>query len=288
MGKKCNIGYVDSSINPIRGCPGCELWTAETRVCYAGRLISRWAGKTPVWPAEFTKPALFPKDFEKSASWPALTGTDRDEKPWLNGSPRVVFVNDMSDTWSEFYYTGDGQKHNLPVDWIAPYMDMLTNSNHIYLWLTKRPRRAVRFFESYGEVPANFWVGTSVTSAHTLKRAIELSKLAPICNGKLWLSLEPLYGRINLTPFLGAFDWVVTGGESGANPTKSSIESLAAVVDDCQVKGVPVFVKQLGSGQGAGSKGENWQQWPPTLQVRQMPVLSGWAGKAAACQLKIS
>lgn len=97
MGEKCGIGYVDSSINPIRGCPGCELWVPGNHVCYAGRLITRWS-KSPAWPDEFTKPLLFPQEFEKSTKWRDLAGTARGEKPWLNGYPRVVFVNDMSDT----------------------------------------------------------------------------------------------------------------------------------------------------------------------------------------------
>lgn len=284
MGIKSSIGYIDSSINPFRGCEGCELWNPKTgvKVCYAGRMISRFAGPSYAWPEKFTEPIFVPGQLEKTYSWPDLTDDIRDEKPWLNGYPRIIFVNDMSDSfmghiWKPSPVAGDGRvKTSLLVDWLTDYMSDLISSPHIYMFLTKRPSRAVRFFrDCWGGIPANFWVGTSITCQATFGRAIELAKLAPICNGRLWLSLEPLYGEVKLADILPAYDWIVVGGESGLSPTITNLDVFNRVADDCAQSDTPLFVKQLGSKQGYGSKGEDWDQWPDHLKIRQMPKKRG-------------
>lgn len=286
MGIESSIGYIDSSINPFRGCEGCELWNPKQgiKVCYAGRMISRFSGTSSVWPEEFTKPIFVPGQLEKTYyNWPDLTGSVRDDKPWLDGYPRVIFVNDMSDSFMKnIWKPGPGtggvtDKEPLPVDWLADYMPNLISSPHIYMFLTKRPSRAVKFFKDYwGGVPPNFWVGTSVTSQATFGRAIELAKLAPTCNGRLWLSLEPIYSEIELSDILPAYDWIVAGGESGPSPTITTLKMFERVADDCARSDTPLFVKQLGSGQGYGSKGEDWELWPDSLKIRQMPKKRGY------------
>lgn len=282
MGIKSSIGYIDSSINPFRGCEGCELWNPKTgvKVCYAGRMISRFAGTSSAWPEEFTKPIFVPGQLEKTYNWPDLTGTTHDDTPWLDGYPRVIFVNDMSDSfmkhvWKPSPVAGAARvREVLPVDWLADYMAELIVTPHVYMFLTKRPSRAVEFFrDHWGSVPPNFWVGTSVTSQATFGRAVELAKLASICDGRLWLSLEPLYGDVNLSDILPAYDWIVVGGESGLSPTVTGLDIFNRVVDDCSQSDTPLFVKQLGSGQGYGSKGEDWDSWPDHLKIRQMPRL---------------
>ncbi len=277
MGIKSKIGYIDSSTNPFRGCEGCELWNPKIgiKTCYAGRMIGRFAGTSHAWPEEFAKPIFVPGQLEKTYNWADLTGGNRDDKPWLNGYPRVIFVNDMSDSFMKNIRRPNGTtmvKESLSVDWLTDYMPDLTNSPHIYMFLTKRPSRAVEFFQDYwGSVPSNFWVGTSVTGPKTFGRAVELTKLAPICDGKLWLSLEPLYDSVDLAFVLPAYDWIVVGGESGISPTVTNLDIFNFIRDDCIRGDTPLFVKQLGSGQGYGSKGEDWNLWPNHLKVRQMP-----------------
>jgi len=103
MGIKTNIEYCDSTINPIVGCEGCELWAAgrpdEEQHCYAATLCKRWAGKKG-WPAAFDQPEYFPGRMEQALGWPDLTGKERADKPWLNGYPRLIFLNDLSDTFN--------------------------------------------------------------------------------------------------------------------------------------------------------------------------------------------
>lgn len=266
MGINTPIEYVDSSVNPIWGCGGCELWTPQNKVCYAGRFITRMGD-------DFNKPTMKTGVIEKTLQWPILTSTVRAEKPWLNSYPRIIFLNDMSDTWTEKVYRADCGLHPLPVDWLEPYMEAMINSGHIYLLLTKRPRRAVEFFRDL-RVPSNFWLGTSITSQATMKRAQELAKLRDVCEGKLWMSVEPLYGQLTFGPELKAFDWVVLGGESGPNALPTLFEEFSYPINQCREVGAKVFVKQLGSAyKGYGSKGQDYEKWPQSMKIREMPLM---------------
>jgi len=100
MPKDTNIHWCDSSVNLMMGCDGCELWREGSRHCYAGTLTLRHAGRKG-WPESFDRPRLFPERLAGALRWPDLTGTARPGKPWLDGLPRVVFVNDMGDTFTE-------------------------------------------------------------------------------------------------------------------------------------------------------------------------------------------
>lgn len=275
MGIFTKIAYSDSTINEFRGCEGCELWNpkAGVKVCYAGRMISRFAGKhNGVWPEEFTKPIRVPGQIMKAIGWKDLTGTDRGpDKPWLKGYPRVIFINDMSDSFMNHIWV-DGVKTPLPVDWLSDLMPAMIASPHIFMFLTKRARRAVKFFgDIWGSVPKNFWIGTTITSGATLPRATELAKLAPICQGKLWISVEPLYNDVRLVDHLPSFDWVAVGGESGPGAAKTELSDIVQIIEDCEQTSTSVFVKQLGSGYGP-KKGEDWNDWPVDLRRRQMPT----------------
>jgi hypothetical protein len=96
------------------GCNGCELWNpaAGVRICYAGQLTERYAGKKG-WPQSFGESALFPGRLAEVLRWRDLTGQPRREKPWLDGLPRVVFLNDMGDSFASA--SEDGTWRLLPL-----------------------------------------------------------------------------------------------------------------------------------------------------------------------------
>lgn len=70
-------------------------------------------------------------------------------------------------------------------------------------------------------------------------------------------------------------DWVVVGGESGRSARVCDISWVGGIVRDCDVAGVPVFVKQMGAnsigweGRPRHPKGGDIQEWPENLRVRQ-------------------
>jgi len=262
MGAKTEIEYADSTLNLMEGCNGCELWPSKVSTCYAMNMLSR--NKTGVpYP---TAPAIASPRLSSFLSLPKLDGTERKDKPWLNGFPRVTFLNDM----------GDQHTQSLDLMWMKGAIPLLLSKSGIYICITKRPRRSKEFWRNIGWVPKNFWLLTSVT---TQRSAVRIAHLLEIKDENpdaiMGLSVEPLLERIDLSRFVDRLDWVIVGGESGRNSRHSRIEWFLEIVDLCQSRGVPVFVKQLGSGIasqiGLDEKGGNWEKFPRNLQVRKMP-----------------
>ena len=156
MGKTTKISYADSTISPLVGCDGCELLdlTRGIKLCYAHALVTRYAGVRG-WPKDFFQPEFFPGRLEQAIRWKDLTDTDRPDKPWLNGYPRIVFLGDLADIFAK--------NAPDPREWLVPMIPRMAEK-HIWLFLTKRPRRMAQFFEQVGYVPRNFWLGTTITS----------------------------------------------------------------------------------------------------------------------------
>lgn len=264
--KDTAIEYCDSTNNAEIGCMGCELWSADgkIRTCYAGQLVSRYAGTSSGYPAAFDKPQLFLKRLIESAKWPDLRGKDRPGKPWLNGLPRFIFLNDLGDTFTE----------GLPHDWLGlpsnelagcSPLQVLAQHKAIIMLLTKRATQMRQFFERY-ECPHNFIVMTSITGPDTLNRVRELLKI----KGARWrgLSAEPLIvhaGKANwwrgLEEYLPGLAWIATGAESGAGKRQYELQCFRDLRDMCAKHGTRFFMKQL----------DKVATIPADLMVRQLP-----------------
>lgn len=251
------IEYCDSTVNPIVGCTGCELYSRDPKKnhCYAASMVRRWAGQKG-WPERFTSPIHVPGRLEKAIGWPDLTGTERPDKPWLGGYPRIIFVNDL----------GDGFCPDVdPFGWLLwnDALDAMEASPHIYLLLTKWPQRMAEFFRSLGGAPDNFWLGTSVPAQDYEWR---VPTLLDIKGGLKWLSLEPLLRPIDLVGsywwdhryqfayYKAAFPdagppigWVTYGGESGLNARPAHPERFRSLRDQLKEADVPQFFKQWGA-----------------------------------------
>lgn len=101
MGLHTHIQWCDSSGNIQMGCEGCELVKGGPVTCYAKIMTDRYAGRKG-WPDKFENPKLFLERLPKILSWPNLNhSTDRENKPWLNGMQRLIFLNDMGDTFTK-------------------------------------------------------------------------------------------------------------------------------------------------------------------------------------------
>lgn len=262
MAKETHIQWCDSSNNTQMGCEGCELVKGlEKPKCYAKVLTDRYAGLKG-WPVNFETPKIFLDRVPKMVQWTDLTNTDRKDKPWLNGYPRLIFLNDMGDTFSS----------GMPKDWFKDVLPAIEDSPHQYLVLTKWPRRFQQFTGIHG-ITSNIWPGTTVTSDKTLFRADYLTF------GKVpWLSIEPLWGPLDLSKCLKFIKWVIVGGESGTNPEPCKQEWIEDIIKQCRDARVPVFVKQLGAvlAKQLNCKdraGGNWEEWPEHLRVREMPEI---------------
>ncbi|WDI43706.1 DUF5131 family protein [Bremerella sp. P1] len=292
MAQSTAIQWCDSTVNPVMGCAGCELWTKSRKTCYAGALHKRLS-KNPGFSPEFLRPKLFPGRLKKAAAWSDLTGRERATKPWLNGLPRLIFVSDMGDALSE---TGAINEQNEPLPGGEVPFEFLKSEivdaalsdkgqRHRWLWLTKRPNRLASFSNWLQEehdlqLPENIWIGTSVTSKATLSRVADLVEVGHEETTR-FLSVEPLWEEVSLAEQLDMIAWVIVGGESeqGCDPKSFQCDWARRLRDECATAGVPFFLKQLGASpveEGTplklkDSHGGEWNEWPSDLHLRQTP-----------------
>jgi protein gp37 len=284
MSKTTKIQWCDSTVNPTMGCDGCELWNPATgtKICYAGVLHDRYGGKTKGYSPTFGEVTTWAGRMKKAAEWSDLSGIHRPDKPWLNGLPRLIFVSDMSDAFSD----------TVTFDYLREEVIAAATSKegrrHRYLWLTKRPHIMAKFsrwLEDKGGWPENIWAGTSVTSAITTSR---ISHLLNVGNESTirFLSVEPQFGPIDLSPWVRRLDWVIQGGASGPRHTTKvfDVDWARSLRRMCSETGTTrYFLKQLGSNPVNGQSpiilkdghGGDWDEWPAhlaDLKVREMPI----------------
>jgi protein gp37 len=185
------------------------------------------------------------------------------ELPYRWRSPRVVFVNSMSDLFHA----------KVPVGFIRDvFAVMAATPQHTYQVLTKRSRRLRRMADSL-DWPSNVWMGVSVEHAAQLVRVDDL-RATPAATK--FLSAEPLLGPL-FTPSepldLTGIDWVITGGESGAAARPCDPDWVRSVRDACIEANVAFFHKQWGGrtskAGGRDLDGRTWDHMPLTARLVQ-------------------
>lgn len=147
-------------------------------------------------------------------------------------TPRLVFVNSMSDLFHEA----------VPFDFIRRvFATMRDCPGHTFQILTKRSRR-LRELAPQLEWSPNIWMGVSVEDARVLHRIEDLRGVPATVR---FLSCEPLLGPLDNLPLEG-IHWVIVGGESGPGARPMRVEWVRSIRDQCQSAGVPFFFKQWG------------------------------------------
>lgn len=258
MGKETKIQWADSTLNLSMGCAGCELWNLEkgVRHCYAGTLVERYKGKKG-FPLSFAQPTRFDERIHKGLAWKDLTGCERPDGVIPKEYPRIIFVNDLGDTFTE----------DLPIDWMADHVDRMAESKHVWILLTKRPSRMIQFFQQWTSererpVPSNVWLLVTVTSTKALRRVQELQKSRALGAKTIGVSCEPMLESIDFRPYLEndhSLDWIIVGGESGNGARPFLIHWIQSVhYATIKKTGVEcaLFVKQLGAKVGIAPSGD--------------------------------
>ncbi len=278
MGKTTKIEWCDSSVNGQMGCDGCEIFDVRTNSgsCYAGVDITKKKGSNSGMPAEFGNPELYPYRIIDACKWPDLTGTKRPGKPWLDGKPRMIFLDDYGDTFTrslgdtsyvralwEAVRSGAGSRAQqsstsrsmflaslhaveLGGHWLDPFVPMMEASPHIWLILTKRAQRMRRFFEDLGRVPSNFWPMVSITQPRQVERLRHLRAIGDVSTIR-GVSYEPILEPVDFGDYLDDISWLIPGGESGRDARPCRLEWLDDIVSQCWDAGTSVLVKQLGA-----------------------------------------
>jgi len=214
MSQQSTIEWTDATWNPVTGCtkvsPGCDH-------CYAETFAERWRG-VPGHPYEH--------GFDLSLR------PERLEEPLRWKSPKLVFVNSMSDLFHR----------DVPDDYIVSVFDVMRRATwHQFQLLTKRAERLMRLSRKLTFAP-NVWVGVSVESPNYYWRINMLQRVPAAIR---FLSCEPLLAPLPELP-LGGIGWVIVGGESGPGARPMSPQWVRGIRHQCRVARVPFFFKQWG------------------------------------------
>jgi protein gp37 len=253
MSDKSKIEWTDATWNPVRGCtkvsPGCLH-------CYAETFAERWRG-VPGHPFEF--------GFDLRIMQEKLG----DPLRW--GTPRMIFVNSMSDLFHK----------DVPDEYIVKVARVMTAANwHTYQVLTKRADRLAALLKGrlrFAAKQSHIWWGVSVENKkHGLPR-IDLLRSAP---AKVrFLSIEPLLEDIGAFKLTG-IAWAIVGGESGPGARPMKAEWVRNIRRQCKQADVAFFFKQWGgvrkSETGRELDGKTYSEFPtrnsteaPTLEDRR-------------------
>ena len=311
MAEKSTIEWTDATWNPITGCslvsPGCKNCYAMTLA--GGRLKNHWSREG------LTKP---------TPRGPVWNGKVQFNDEWLTQplhwkKPRMIFTCAHSDLFHK----------SVPDRWIDKiFAVMALAPQHTFQVLTKRPERMLKYLshtvptterfltspkrrdfvicdtirsdQLNGRLPGmglneapwplpNVWLGVSVEDQKRTYERIPVLLGTPAA--VRFVSVEPLLGPINLTPYLTrmvvrsneeltdamvdkgfsfeggqgdhqGLDWCITGGESGLNARPMHSDWARSIRDQCVNVGVPFFFKQ-------------WGEWAPEA----IAFLGSWKGQ---------
>lgn len=209
-----SIEWTELTWNPTTGC---DKVSAGCKFCYA-EIMSR---RLKAMGIEKYKDGFKVREHESALAIPFT---------WRK--PAMVFVNSMSD----LFHT------DVSLAFIQKTFDVMNKNPHlIFQVLTKRSERLAEI-QSQLTWSQNIWMGVSVEDERVTLRIDDLRKVPAAVR---FLSCEPLIGPLKKLKLKG-IDWVIVGGESGANPRPMKEEWATSIRDQCEKHDVAFFFKQWG------------------------------------------
>lgn len=236
MASQSSIEWTDATWNPVTGC---SKISAGCKFCYAERLAFRLQAMGQPRYADGFSVTLHHDLLDVPRRW---------------RSPRLVFVNSMSDLFHE----------EVPLSFIRQvFQSMSECPQHVFQILTKRSRRLTEAASAL-PWPENVWMGVSVEDSRVLSR---IEDLLAVPAAVRFLSCEPLIGPLDALPLHG-IDWVIVGGESGPGARPMHREWALSVLRQCRSRDVPFFFKQWGGARkkttGRTLNGRIYDELPPS------------------------
>ena len=245
--KNSKIEWCHHTFNPWKGCmkvsPACDNCYAEN---WANRFKQVQWGGPRIRTRDWSEPYRFDKEARES------------------GERIRVFSGSLCDIFD----------NKVPEQWRNDLFRVIADTPHLdWLLLTKRIGNARSMMhaalENNGLPPlANIWLGATVCNQTEADR--DIYKLQTTPAQKRFLSIEPLLGPIDLSPYLKTrqeegrtypgIDWVIVGGESGLKARPMHPDWARSLRDQCKAAGVPFFFKQWGE-----CVPYEWHAQPPFL-----------------------
>jgi protein gp37 len=253
-----SIEWTDATWNPVAGCTPVS---AGCKHCYAARMALRLTHMPNGTGQKYKGTAT-----RTRGGLPVFTGTIRLDRESLDlphtwRSPRMIFVNSMSDVFHE----------DVPLYYVKEIFDVMrTCPQHTFQVLTKRPERAAELARQL-PWPSNVWMGTSVEDERVLDRVDALRQIPASIR---FLSCEPLIGPLNGLS-LREVHWVIVGGESGPGARPMEEQWVLQIKRLCTRHDVAFFFKQWGGvnkkANGRTLQGKEWSHFP--MSIRPKPDL---------------
>jgi protein gp37 len=247
MSLNSQIEWTDATWNPVRGCtkisPGCKH-------CYAETFAERFRG---------VKGHPYEQGFDLKLVPEKLT------EPLLWRSPKLVFVNSMSDLFQD----------GVPDAYIEAVCRVMVIAKwHTFQVLTKRSSRLKELLNGrlrFAAEELHIWWGVSVEDRkYGLPRVVDLQQARAAMR---FLSIEPLLEDLG-TFDLSGIKWAIVGGESGPGARPMRKEWVVNARDRCHEFQVPFFFKQWGGVRkakfGRLLEGQTYDEYPDRV-VRPAP-----------------
>jgi len=320
MGENTKIQWAHHTFNPWRGCTKIATGCAN---CYADAQSKRNPKTLGIWGPNGTRVVASEAMWREPLKWSKVAASlpDTIVRPGSLPVEHIpverlrVFCASLADVFEDWRMpvvnsrgeqlfvhadgTMDYEQHGKQAslsDVRARLFRLIDSTPNLdWLLLTKRPENIRRMWCSHvntdGRPPSrlrrdNVWLGTSIACQEDADRNIpELLNCRNLA-AKLFLSIEPLVGPVDISSWIGCFhessdpnqddhaecaataNWVIVGGESGPNARPCDVAWIRSIVRQCKDAGVPVFVKQLGAKPFVDGSGGERFGWPCGFEVR--------------------
>jgi protein gp37 len=230
MGADSKIEWTDHTFNPWIGCtkvsPACDN-------CYAEALMDGRYGRVR-WGAGEDRSRTAPSTWKQPRKW------DRDAA--RDGTRPFVFCASLADVFD----------NEVDPQWRADLFELIRETpNLVWLLLTKRIGNVLKMV---ADLPPNVAIGATMASQleydrDRMKLAEVRAKLHPAFT---FGSFEPMLGLVILDK--NAPDWIIVGGESGANARPMDLDWARSLKRQSAELGRVFNFKQVG-GRGSDKGG---------------------------------
>ena len=210
-----SIEWTEMTWNPTTGC---NKLSAGCKFCYAEVMSRRLKAMGVDKYKNGFKLAIHESELDLPYSWK---------------SPKIVFVNSMSDLFHE----------KVSLEFIRKVFKVMNdNPQHTFQVLTKRSDLLLKYDAELNWAP-NIWMGVSIEDERVVERLDNLKKTSAQVK---FLSCEPLIGPLPSLD-LSNIDWVIVGGESGKRKIRPmKPEWVLDIKSQCRKYKVAFFFKQWG------------------------------------------
>lgn len=252
------ISWTDHTFNPWIGCtaisPGCDA-------CYAETLNHRWGGDN--WGKGKPRKIMSEANWKKPLAW--------DKNAHEAGVIAKVFCGSMCDVMDDEAPASQRERLWELVD---------QTQNLLWLLLTKRPHRYKRYLPAQGFLHNNIMLGTTIEEQRFLAaRAAAICTASHIATRRClertgehhpamtFVSYEPALGPLVLGSDASKIDWLIYGGETGANRRPMEQKWAEDIKAECESNSIAFWMKQM----GASTPDKASDLIPAHLLLRQFP-----------------